>query len=123
MRHTISRWVRSTGSVAFRYRASNREDSELPESIFSFMSGSIQPDSVLVLAVVLAFVVPWLLPALWDLVEFGWWRSLLKGSLAARELRDYALEDFELSINQRENDNKFEHTIAFLLALPARLAA
>src|SRR3954471_9402669 len=47
MRHTISRWVRSTGSVAFRYRASNREDSELPESIFSFISGSIQPDSVL----------------------------------------------------------------------------
>lgn len=70
--------------------------------------------------IVILFGVELLVPRLWILIEQIWWRLRLGNSLAGRLLRRYAMEDFQLSIEQRVTDGAMPRPLAVLLAIASR---
>lgn len=90
---------------------------ELHYGLLTILPWVVSPFAYLI---VILFGVELLVPRLWVLIEQIWWRLILGNSPTSKLLRGYAMEDFQLSIDQRVIDCAIPRPLAVLLTIAVR---
>ena len=90
-----------------------------PESLLSGILRYLIPPVVFL--VFIWFGLGWLLPKLWNRLEWVWWRVWLGRTLMGNSIRTLALKDFHLLVREKETDEGAARPLAVVFAIGSRL--